>query len=211
MARLRFSALSGTLDAAIDSDDTSLSSPGFASMPVVSTPDILAIILDPTQEAGAPEIAYVTSHGSGSTTATVLRGREQTHGAIAGRAHDSGTTWHHGPTPGEFIGDVHGGNHDVAPVAIPLTSPVVALQVDANIEAFTDGELNEVVLVLAQGTTGGLWTSNTGILVSWQSGSPPILSTTPGNYDVIRLIRVQAGVASYIGRVEIPDAALSFS
>lgn len=210
MARLRFSALSGTLDAAIDSDDTSLSSPGFASMPVVSTPDHLAIILDPTQEAGAPEIAWVVSHGSGSTTATVLRGQEQSHGAIAGRAHASGTTWHHGPTPGEFIGDVHGANHDL-PIPIPLTSPVVALQLDENVTEFTDGELNEVVLVLAQGYLGGSWVSHTGIRVSWQSGSPPILSTTPGNYDVIRLIRVQAGASDYIGRVEIPDATLALS
>ncbi len=211
MARLRYSARSGTLDAAIDESEGGLSSPEFADLPVVASPDYLALILDPERAAGAPEVVYVTAHTSAATSVTVTRGREQTHGAPAGRSHASGVTWHHGPTPGEFIGDVHGGNHDVAPVAIPLTSPVVALQVDANIEAFTDGEHNEVVLVLAQGSTGGLWTSNTGILVSWQSGSPPTLSTTPGNYDVIRLIRVQAGVANYIGRVEIPDATLSFS
>lgn len=212
MARLRYSALSGSLDAAIDSDDTVLSSPGFSAMPAVNSGNYLPIILDPTQSTGEPEIAYVTAHGTGSTSATVLRGQEQAHGAIAGRAHASGTTWHHGPTPGEFIGDVNSVVHDISPVPIPLTSPVVAIELAADIEAFTDGELNEVILVVVQSPgSGGLWTSNTGILVSWQSGSPPILSTTPGNYDVIRLIRVQAGVANYIGRVEIPDAALSFS
>lgn len=205
MARLRYSARSGSLDAAIDSTEGTLSSPAFADLPVVAPPDYLALILDPAEVVGAPEVVYVTAHLAAATTVTATRGSEQAHGAIAGRSHDSGTTWHHGPTPGEFIGDVHGGLHDTAADPIALTAPVIALQLDDDITAFTDGELNEVVLVLAQGA-GGTWASHTGILVTWEAGVIPTLSIIPGNYDVIRLIRLQAGVSSYVARVEIANA-----
>ncbi len=210
MARLRYSSLSGELDADIDNTAISLSSPDFADLPVVADPDYLTLILDPTEVDGAPEIVYVTAHIAAATTVTVTRGREQAHGGIAGRAHTSGTTWNHGPTPGEFIGDVHGGLHDTAADPIPLTAPVIALQLDDDITALTDGELNEVVLVLVQGT-GGLWTSHTGTLITWEAGTPPTLATIAGNYDVIRLIRVQAGGAYYVGRVEISNATLALA
>ena len=107
MARLRFSSLSGVLDADIDGSNVTLSSPDFADLPAVASPDYLPLILDPDRAAGAPEIVYVTAHTAAATTVTVTRGREQAHGAPAGRSHDSGTTWNHGPTAGEFIGDVH--------------------------------------------------------------------------------------------------------
>lgn len=210
MARLRYSSLSGALDSAADDSTGSLSSPDFAGLPVVASPDYLALILDPTETDGDPEIIYVTAHTSAATTITATRGREQAHGGIAGRAHDSGTAWHHGPTPGEFIGDVHGLLHDTAATPIKLTAPTVAMQIDDDITAFTDGELNEVVLALVQGA-GGTWVSHTGIFVSWEDGAPPTLTTTPGNYDLIRLIRVQAGQPHYIGRVEIADATYSLA
>lgn len=209
MARLRRSALSGTLDADVTDSGTTLSSPGFADLPVVASPDHLALILDPGKANGEPEIVYVYAHSSTSTVVTATRGREQAHGAIAGRAHTSGTAWHHGPTPGEFIGDVDGGAHTVAATPITLNAPVVAVQVDADIEAFTDGEQAELTLILGQGSTGGVWTSHTGISVSWEAGAIPTLATTPGNYDVIRLIRVAAGVSTYIGRVEISNATIA--
>ena len=205
MARLRYSALSGALDASIDGTEVTLSSPGFADLPVVASPNHLALILDPEQVAGDPEIVYVTAHTAAATTVTVTRGREQSHGAIAGRAHASGTTWHHGPTPGEFIGDVHGYTHDDAADPIVLTAPVIAMSLDDDIESFIDGELNEIVLVLAQGA-GGAWTSHTGLSITWELGTPPTLATIPGNYDVIRLIRVQPGVPTFVGRVEIANA-----
>ena len=210
MARLRLHALTGTLTDAIDSSETVLASAEFASLPVVASPDYLALILDPERTAGAPEIVYVTAHSSASTSITVQRGREQAHLAPAGRSHVAGVTWHHGPTAGEFIGPVNGFTHTTAATPIVLNSPVITVQLDDDITAFTDGEENEIVLVLAQGA-GGEWLSHTGILISWAAGSPPILATSAGNYDVIRLIRVQAGVASYIGRVEIAFATLALA
>ncbi len=211
MARLRYSALSGALDASIDDSETTLSSLDFADLPVVASPDYLPLILDPERAAGAPEVVYVTAHTSAATSVTVTRGREQTHGAPAGRSHASGVTWHHGPTAGEFIGDVHALAHTDSANPIRLTAPVISVELDDDIEAITDGELNEVVLILAQGSTGGEWTSHTGIVISWEAGSPPTLTTTTGHYDVIRLIRTQPGVAAYIGRVEVADATIAFA
>lgn len=211
MARLRFSSLSGVLDADIDGSNVTLSSPDFADLPAVASPDYLPLILDPDRAAGAPEIVYVTAHTAAATTVTVTRGREQAHGAPAGRSHASGVTWHHGPTAGEFIGDVHGLAHTDSANPIRLTAPVISVELDDDIEAITDGELNEIVLVLAQGSTGGTWTSHTGVLISWEAGAPPTLATTAGHYDVIRLIRAQSGVAAYIGRVEVADATIAFA
>lgn len=210
--RLRLSALSGELSASASNSTTTLSSPEFAGLPeIVDDVDYMALIIDPEQVGGPPEIVWVTAHTAADTDITVLRGQEQAHGAPAGRAHASGITWNHGPTAGEFIGDVLDFSHTTASDPIPLNTPVVTVVLGADVEAFTPGgEMAEVVLILLQG--GGSaweWTSNTGINVVWATGSAPTLCTTTGHFDMIRLTRLASDSSTYIGRVEVADAATS--
>lgn len=73
--------------------DTSLTSSALAAAVVVGATQHLPIILDPDGITGAPEIAYITAHTAGATTATLLRGREGT----TARQHRQDTEWIHGP------------------------------------------------------------------------------------------------------------------
>ncbi len=82
----------------------------------------------------------------------------------------------------------------------------------ANVEAFTDsGELAvmDLVLVCVSGTP--VWTSHTGILVTWVGGSAPTLTNTANHYDVIRLTRLQAGTSVFIGHHVVVDATIAVS
>jgi len=202
--RLRYSAQAGPLDLDASDVDTSLSSPDFATLPVVADPDYLVLILDPDQVDGSPEIVYVTVHDVADTTVTVARGQEQAHGAIAGRSHATGTLWHHGPTPGEFIPDYDGVVHDDAGTPLRLAR-TLATQLDADIEAIDPApELDVVNLFLAQGA-GGAWVSNTGITIKWVDGAPPTLSTTPGNFDMVRLTRGLPDGSMWVGELVAAD------
>jgi hypothetical protein len=69
-----------------------------AFTPVVASPNYMPVILDPQQQFGTPEIVYVTVHSGSATTATVVRGQENT----AVRAHDTGEFWVVGPTTRDF-------------------------------------------------------------------------------------------------------------
>lgn len=77
---------------------TTLSSTDIADLPAVASPEIMAIILDPTGVGGDPEIVHITAHTAASTNATITRGEEGT----TGREHISGTTWLHGPTTQDY-------------------------------------------------------------------------------------------------------------
>lgn len=99
MSRLRSNFNNGTLSAAATNVATTLSSAGFAALPVVAAPDVLFIVLDPQATAGNPEIVQVTAHTASATTVTVVRGQE---GTIA-RAHASGVAWVHAPTGTDFL------------------------------------------------------------------------------------------------------------
>lgn len=94
MPRLLRNFLKGDLDASVTDTDTTLSSPGFADLPVVSSPDTMILVLDPLESGNGPEIATVTDHADGATTVTVTRGDENTTAA----SHDSGTAWIHAVT-----------------------------------------------------------------------------------------------------------------
>jgi hypothetical protein len=90
--------VSGTLSAAIGNSDTSISSAGFANLPVLSGSDVAKIVLDPFGEFGAPEIAYVTTHTASSTTVSgVLRGQDAATGGGAARSHGVGVLFIHAP------------------------------------------------------------------------------------------------------------------
>lgn len=88
----------GQLDAAIGSGDTTLSSPGFEFIPVVSAPDLYRIVLDPDGSAGKAEVCYVTAHTASATTVTVTRGEEQAKDSSVARAHALNTEWIHANT-----------------------------------------------------------------------------------------------------------------
>jgi microcystin-dependent protein len=80
MARLRLNFASGRMaSGGINVGDTVLSSPQFAMLPVVASPDILPFTIDPDAVAGTPEVVYITAcAGAGATSVTVLRGQEGT-------------------------------------------------------------------------------------------------------------------------------------
>lgn len=91
MAVLYSNFLQGTLSSGITNSATSISSTAFANLPVVASPDILYLVLDPGQSAGVPEVVTVTAHTASATSVTVTRGSQ---GSTA-RSHLSGVTWTH--------------------------------------------------------------------------------------------------------------------
>lgn len=205
--RLRRSSLLGTLDTDLDDTDTIISSPELSDLPDVTAPDYMPLILDPAKLGGEPEIVWVTAHTGGDTTATVVRGKETLYGSSAGRAHLTGVAWAHGPTAGEFVADYDGYVHDNSTDPIRLLN-LVALTLDADITAFTTTiAVTEVTLILMQGA-GGEWTSNTGISIAWTGGTPPTLSTTTGNFDMIRLTRLTPDGSIWIGEIVGSDLTL---
>lgn len=96
--RLRANFLTGTLNAQLANNGVTLSSVELSKMPVVSSPDYMPIALDPFGEFGAPEIAWVTDHASGSSQATLLRHQE---GTLA-RVHNAPTIWANTLTAQDF-------------------------------------------------------------------------------------------------------------
>lgn len=90
MATIYSNFQQGTISAAITTTgQTSISSAAFASLPAVASPNILYLILDPSQTAGAAEIVTVTAHTASATSVTVTRGSQST----TARTHALGTTW----------------------------------------------------------------------------------------------------------------------
>lgn len=100
MARLRSNHKRGTLSSAITATDTTISSAGFASLPVVGGGDYMLIVIDPGATAGEPELVDVNAHTSGSNSITSsFRGSE---GSTA-RAHAAGVAWEQVATANDFI------------------------------------------------------------------------------------------------------------
>lgn len=106
MNRVRWAAITGTLDTALDSDDTTMESVGLEDLPAIASggdsPPVAVIVLDPAGVDGTPECVYVTDHAEGSSTATIVRGQEQDTGHSAGRSHGTGRAWAHVPTPADY-------------------------------------------------------------------------------------------------------------
>ncbi len=99
MARLRQNFLSGLIEGGLSALDTTLTSAALQNALPVSTPDVMAIVLDP---ANSPEVVWITAHGATLTTATILRGQEGT----TARAHAANVKWAHGPTAGDLVSQV---------------------------------------------------------------------------------------------------------
>lgn len=101
--RLRPIACNGKLsDASINISVGTFNSNQFPSLPVVTSPNFIEMIIDPLQIYGALERVNVLSHGSGATAATVARGQ---YGSTARTHNVSGVQedWLVGPTDQDFI------------------------------------------------------------------------------------------------------------
>lgn len=68
---------------------TTITSSGFANLPVVLVAGNLFLVLDPAGAGGPPEVVLVTAHAAASTSITVLRGQQGT----IDRSHSSTTYW----------------------------------------------------------------------------------------------------------------------
>lgn len=90
MTTLFANFLAGVVDdAPLTSGATTINSSGFANLPVVSSPDIMWLVLDPDEDAGEPELVKVTTHTSSATSVTVDRGQQST----TAREHAATTVW----------------------------------------------------------------------------------------------------------------------
>ncbi len=78
--------------------DTALTSAALAAAPVVDATSHCTIILDPDGVVGPPEIAWITVHTSGATTAIIQRAVELT----SARDHLRDTPWIHAPTAADY-------------------------------------------------------------------------------------------------------------
>ena len=114
MARLRFDAVKGALNAALDTPTTTISSPGLARLGNVASPDTALICLYSTDAYGNivfSENVYVVSHIANAVTATITRAGDGT----SARSWPIGTNWTHGL-----------GVADVADIEASSTSGVTA-------------------------------------------------------------------------------------
>jgi len=104
MATLYHAFKSGTItDNPLSSGATQVNSAGFSALPVVASPDILWITLDPLGSAGVPELIKVTAHTSASTQVTCTRGEQQANGGSAARSHALAIPWAHAMTPIDIV------------------------------------------------------------------------------------------------------------
>jgi hypothetical protein len=99
VTRLRSNFLFGQIsNNPLASGATAVNSPSFAELPVIASPNYMAIVLDPQAVFGAPEIIHVTAHASGATVVTADRAQENT----AARSHQVNEVWINAPTELDF-------------------------------------------------------------------------------------------------------------
>lgn len=143
---------------------TTVNSADLGGIPVIGSTQHFPIILDPDGIAGSPEIAYVTSHTSGSTSPTIVRGREGTNA----REHLRDVPWMHGPTIKDF--DASGGGsgliaqtvyNPASDTTIPVTSisasfaDLDATNLAISFVAPPSGKVNVHWMVLREAPSGG--------------------------------------------------------
>ena len=99
MSRIKAAFLSGTItDNPLTIGATTINSAALAGLPVIASPDIAVLVLDPGGGDGAPEVVHITAHSSSATSATITRAMEGT----TAREHVQTTPWTHGPTVMDF-------------------------------------------------------------------------------------------------------------
>lgn len=86
-------------DAPLTASATTLTSAALAAVGAVTATSFMWVILDPDGEDGpAAEHVKITLHSAGGTTATILRGQNNT----TAREHPAGVRWIHGPVAEDF-------------------------------------------------------------------------------------------------------------
>lgn len=140
--RVRCDHIFGTLGADLASASAFATSTITAAIlteaPAVIAGEALPVILDAERAGGAPEIGWITDHGAGSSTATLMRGLEGT----LPRSHGTGVKLFVGPTKTDFIDD-------------PWIDVVKALKCKGN-DSFDNTTLINAAFVLA--SVGASWT-----------------------------------------------------
>lgn len=133
--RLRGNFLSGTVtDNPLLVGATTMNSAGLAALPVIDATTHMAITFDPNGLAGAPEIAYITAHAAGATTATIVRAREGT----GARQHAALTAWMNAPTALDYPTSRFPPQDRLwTPPAVPVAGTASALS-----DEFNDGALD---------------------------------------------------------------------
>lgn len=95
-------SVTGTLTTGLGSassgDTGTLATSWMSSFPAVAAGQIAAVVLDSTASAGAPEIVWITAHTAAASSATIVRGMENS----TARAHSAGVTCIQGPTKFDF-------------------------------------------------------------------------------------------------------------
>ncbi len=101
--RKRADFITGTIDNnPLTNSGTTLTSDELIALPAVDSSEHMVIILDPTGLGNGPEVVWVTAHTAGTSTATIVRGRE----GSSGVQHTSVRIWAHAPTLNDFPLDV---------------------------------------------------------------------------------------------------------
>lgn len=224
MARLKADYVFGAIDTALTSAGTTISSPALARLPVVASPDTLALTLFDAA-TGVYEIVWVTAHTSAATTATILRAQEGSTAAAWGTA----ATWSHGPTardvgtpivllesgaatpttllPGTLV--IEKGRNPVA--AILADAPVAYYKMDETTGVFADASGGGRDMTAGAGAVRGVAPINTldGGFSASGSGTAEIGLWTPGtNIPGLQgtgpmtlecRVRIPAGTVSYKG------------
>ncbi|WHT21024.1 hypothetical protein N8J89_08135 [Crossiella sp. CA-258035] len=134
----------GTLTTAITSSQTSITEAKFSTLPALASTDsyVPVVLMDTT--TGLHEVVWVTVHTSGSTTVTVMRGREQS----TAKAWSVGTVWSNAPTAWDAIADKNG-----------VASPYVGQRV-----------LNGSAGRIEEWTYGNGWQASAGAYLPTQAG-----------------------------------------
>lgn len=161
--RLRGNFLSGGVgDNPLLVGATTLNSPGLAALPVVDSAHHLALTLDPSGSAGSPEVVWVTAHGSGATSATILRAQETT----GARQHAQNVQWINAPTKLDFtlpyLGDYGIGDRVWQPGAA----------VNGLNDEFNDGSLDAAWVRVDNPASAHLtWTEAADCLTAYHTGT----------------------------------------
>lgn len=92
--RLTFNKAFGKLDAVLPGSATTINAGFLASLPAISDPNFLPVVIGDGLPGTALEVVWVVAHADGSPTATVLRGQEGT---------DPTQVWDQGTPAGERI------------------------------------------------------------------------------------------------------------
>lgn len=97
--RARPNFLSGTItDNPLTAGAAAFNSAALAGLEAITASEHCVVIFDPTGSGNGPDIAHITAHTAGATSATIARNRE---GSTAAE-HAQGTDWLAGPTAADW-------------------------------------------------------------------------------------------------------------